>query len=92
MVVRIVTNFLLFRLGKTRNIWFPEYNLEERREGAFTKTLPGKLGQYNSQYQVIFITENLKSMIALCYQRKWDLVFPSHCQCTKLHKTANTSS
>lgn len=27
-------------------------------------------------------------MIILCYQRKWNLVFPLHCQCTKLHKTA----
>jgi hypothetical protein len=27
-------------------------------------------------------------MIVLCYQRKWNLVFPLHCQCTKLYKTA----
>jgi len=27
-------------------------------------------------------------MIVLSYQRKWNLVFPLHCQCTKIHKTA----
>ena len=37
MFFRFVTNFLLFRLGKTRDIGFPENNFEGNRNGAFDK-------------------------------------------------------
>jgi hypothetical protein len=44
MFFRFVTNFLFFRLGKTRDIGFPEKNFEGHQKATFGKTLPEKPG------------------------------------------------
>ena len=46
MFFRFVTNFLLFRLGKTRDTGFPENNFEGHRQGAFDKLYPDNRDHY----------------------------------------------
>lgn len=58
-------------------------------ESPLKRLSPENRDKYNSQYHIIFITENLKfKWLSPAVKRIWDLVFPLHCHCNMLHKSA----